>query len=149
MKKILVLALSIGLIAPAIAQVAKKAPQTKETRKAPNITPEQYAQRKTDLVDRQVQLSSDQKSKVFEMYKSMAPQRIGAIGHDAKTLREVTQAEQENLLKILNTKQREVLKTIQLDQESKQLELQKNREAKRLKTETDVRKPLTEDLKSR
>lgn len=149
MKKILILALSVGLIAPAIAQVAKKAPQSKEVRKAPSITPEQYAQRKTDLIDRQVQLSSEQKLKVYDMYKTAAPKRIGAIGHDAKTLREVNQAEQENLHKILTSQQKEKLKTIELENKNKQTELKQKRAANRVKQDTDVRKPLTEDLRGK
>ena len=73
MKKILVLALSIVLVVPAISQVAKKAPQNKETRNAAKITPEQYSQRKTDLVDGKVQLTAEQKKKVYDMYAPQQP----------------------------------------------------------------------------
>lgn len=153
MKKILIIALSLGIMVPAIGQIAKQqSPQNvkKETRKPINITPEQYAQRKTEKIDKQVKLSPEQKTQLFEMYKGTAPKRIGAIGHDAKTLNEVNELEKANLSKILTAEQNAQLQKIEDDNRLRSAELKQSREANRRKVEADqVRPKLTDDLKKK
>lgn len=148
MKKLLIFALSMGLIGPAIAQVAsnQKEGTKKEVRKAPKITPEQYAQRKVDVLSEKVQLTDEQKKRAFEVYMQTAPQRIGAIGHDAATINEINKVEEDNIQKILTVDQKAHLARIKEQQKQEAIKLQQQRESNRSATE-EIRKPLSEDLK--
>lgn len=132
MKKILIVALSLGLILPAVAQIAKTAPksQQKEVRKAPRITPEQYANRHVELLDKKVKLTPVQKTKALEIYKRNASQRIGAIGHDAKTLNTAAQNEREEISKILTDDQKLQLQKMDENNRMQERKIQKERELK-------------------
>lgn len=133
MKKILIIALSFGIIIPAVAQITKtvqKSQQQKEVRKAPKITPEQYAQRHTNLLDSKVQLTESQKTQVYEVYRKNAPERIGAIGHDAQKLNTITSREHSEIDKILTADQKTQLKKIDDDRRNKELQLRQQRQQK-------------------
>lgn len=151
MKKILIIALSFGLILPAVAQIAKTAPKTqqKEVRKAPRITPEQYANRHVELLDKKVKLTPAQRTKAIEIYKRNASQRIGAIGHDAKTLNTVAKTEREDINKILTADQKLQLQKMDEKNRMQERKIQQERELKvrTVDPQGTPRKNLKEDLK--
>lgn len=152
MKKILIIALSVGLIVPAVAQITKQQQVTKiegkkEVRKNAKITPEKYAERKVMVLDNQVKLTQAQKTQAYKAYMENAPKRIGAIGTDSKTISEVTQLENQKIDLILTADQKATIQKNQADGAATHREITKSREVKRSSADANLdRAPLKDQL---